>query len=345
MVSSARKRIIGCALCCALFAQAPVQALAADADTERLGGANRYGTMEKISQAGYDECRWACVATGENFPDALSASPLAGTLDAPLLLTKPDRLSKRCRNELVRLGVEDVFLLGGPDAISERVESEIEDLGCTTHRAWGADRFETSVEILRAMREQGASFDTVVLATGDGFADSLSIGPWTYVHKAPIILVKDTTLPAASSKAIKDCAGVENILIVGGSLAVSDSVRTQLGDDYTYTRVAGADRYRTSWAIAEWECAQDLDWARPALATGERFPDALAGAALQGRRGSCLLLVSDAHTDTLGAVANHSDRIRTLSIFGGPVAVSTKSESVADWLLESGRTKPARTAD
>ena len=53
----------------------------------RLGGDNRYQTMAKIVSTGFTTSDSVVVATGQNFPDALSASALAGALDCPVVLT------------------------------------------------------------------------------------------------------------------------------------------------------------------------------------------------------------------------------------------------------------------
>ena len=51
----------------------------------RVAGDNRYQTMAKIAQQGFQEpCSYAVVATGTTFPDALAASSLAGYWDCPV---------------------------------------------------------------------------------------------------------------------------------------------------------------------------------------------------------------------------------------------------------------------
>jgi hypothetical protein len=67
-----------------------------------------------------------------------------------------------------------------------------------------------------------------------------------------------------------------------------------------------------------------LSWSRLAIATGEGFPDALAGGVLQGEAGSVVLLtqsntLSDAAEDALGM---NSDEIVEVRFLGGPGAVS-----------------------
>ena len=322
---------VACALTLA-FSGAP-NALA-DTPVTRLGGKDRYETMEQICKTGFEHSGWACVATGENFPDALAASSLAGMRDAPILLTRTSELTGQTRAELVRLQVHDVLLLGGPNAVSRDVEYAIQALGIGVHRIEGKDRFETSLEIMRATRKAGSESDTVILTTGDNFADSLSVGPYAYDAGAPIVLTRNRKLTNAAVDAIHHDAKIRNVLIVGGTAVVSDDVERQLGDGYTYRRVSGPDRYRTSAAIANWECGQALSWKAPSIATGMKFPDALAGAAVCGARRSPILLVSDDSNVGLGVLATHADEVEALYVLGGPKAVSTTTQALAEWICE-----------
>ena len=71
----------------------------------RLGGSNRYQTMQQVVDKTFERSDYAIIATGETFADALCANGLAGTLKCPVLLSKGDKLSTEANYELERLGV------------------------------------------------------------------------------------------------------------------------------------------------------------------------------------------------------------------------------------------------
>lgn len=326
------RRLLGLACAAAISFFGTPDALA-DTSIDRLGGQDRYETMSMICSKGFESSTWACIATGDNFPDALAASSLAGVHSAPILLTQREHLIPQARQELQRLGVTECLLLGGPNAVSFDVEREIHMLGIHVQRVAGKDRFDTSVEIMKATRNAGSESDTVILTTGENFADSLSVGPYAYDRAAQIVLTSKKVLTQAEIDAIKEDSKIKHVLIVGGTAVVDDSVKTQLGDGYTYTRVSGPDRYRTSAAIAEWECKHGLAWKAPSIATGQKFPDALAGAALAGAKRSPLLLVSSDSYVSLGILATHAKDTNSLFILGGPKAVGQDVEAISQWLL------------
>ena len=329
-----RCTLVACALglamaLAALLADAPI-ALAA-ATVERLGGTTRYQTMEKIVNAGFTRSEWAVVATADNFPDALASSALAGARDCPVLLTSGRSLSGETLAEIGRLGVRNVYLMGGEAAVSASVESSLRSHGVGVVRVAGADRVATSANALKEVRAAGSTSDTVIVATGARFADTLSIGPWAYRSHSPVILAKsDGTLSSDAVSAVKADPYVKRIVLVGGTAAVSDAVRSQLGA-YDYVRLDGQDRYQTSAEVARWVTSTGgMSWRRPAVATGENFPDALAGAALVGSQSSTILLVpshlgghgSASPVDYAYAVlADAASRVETLYVLGGTAAI------------------------
>ena len=289
----------------------------------RLAGNGRYDTMAAIVTEGFSKSDWAVIATGGNFPDALAASALAGAKGCPVILTAPNALSAQARSQLSRLGVKNVYIMGGTGAVSSSVESSLKAMGIKVIRLAGASRQDTSVKAMKALRASGDDFDTVVIATGSGFADTLSIGPWSYASHAPIVLTKkDGTLDDEAAAAIRADVGIFNVVIVGGTGVVSDKVKSQLGNSFSYTRLAGKGRYETSKAIADWELKHGMTAVRPAVATGANFPDALAGAALCGKNRSVMVLVKDGKLAAADALAAAKSQALHGYVLGGPGAVS-----------------------
>lgn len=101
---------------------AAASAAAGGADTERRSGPERTATAAAVSEAAFpDGADTAVIATGQAFADALAGGPLAAALDAPVLLSATACLSAPAADELDRLGVDRVVLLGGEAALSPEV--------------------------------------------------------------------------------------------------------------------------------------------------------------------------------------------------------------------------------
>ncbi|MHB1407790.1 MAG: cell wall-binding repeat-containing protein, partial [Desulfitobacteriaceae bacterium] len=67
----------------------------------RIAGQDRYATAAAIAQEGWAQSNYAILAFGENYPDALSAAPLARKLDAPILLTESISLTDITKQALL----------------------------------------------------------------------------------------------------------------------------------------------------------------------------------------------------------------------------------------------------
>ena len=289
---------------------------------QRLFGESRYQTMEKIVAEGFQKSSWATLTTGENFPDALCASALAGAKQCPVLITSATGLSPECDRELTRLGVTDVYLVGGTSAVSEDTARALTARGIRVQRVAGADRQGTSIAALQAVEKCAVPFDTVVVCTGASFPDSLSISPWVWCSHSPILLTNsDGTLSEAALQAIAGRPSIRRAIICGGEAAVSAACEKQLANVVEVVRLAGANRYETSAEIVRWETKSGLTWANPSVATGQNFPDALCGAALAGVRSAPILLVHAAGDATVQLAASHAQEVTRGYVLGGTQAV------------------------
>jgi len=114
--------------------------------TQRLAGDNRYATSAAISVAGWQSSDNVILVSGEDFPDALAGTTLAGFKDAPVLLTAKDSLSSETLAELKRLKANNIYILGGTSVISKSVE-DLLARDYTVTRIFGPSRYETAVKI------------------------------------------------------------------------------------------------------------------------------------------------------------------------------------------------------
>ena len=279
------------------------------------------------------------IATGENWPDALAASGLAGAVGGPVLLTLPDVVPATLAAELGRLGAKDAYLIGGTEAISASVEAYLAGLlpGDVT-RLGGADRYETANLVsAEAVAMMGGFGGSAILASGLNPPDAVASSALSAGLGMPLYLTPADALPAHVEDAMAD-AGVSDVYIVGGTAAVGTAVQTAVDGAFgTVERLSGADRYQTSVAIAEKGVELGLVWDGVGFATGTEFPDALAGGVVQAKNGSVLLLTpGDALNADVAAVieANVLD-IGLVRFYGGPVAISQTVRDAIEALLNT----------
>ena len=123
-------------------------------DWTRLSGDTRLDTMKAISAAGFDKADTVIIASASNFPDALSATSLAGYYDAPVLLTDKDSLSSQTKSEIERLGATKAIIAGGDAAVSKDTENQIKAISnMKVERLSGSTRYETSLAIYKSLSQ------------------------------------------------------------------------------------------------------------------------------------------------------------------------------------------------
>lgn len=140
---------------------------------------------------------------------------------------------------------------------------------------------------------------------------------------APVLLVRPGFVPSATAGALTALAP-QQIVVLGGAGAVSDEVVAELGDftDGEVSRLAGTNRYETAALVSGELATADT----VVVASGELFPDALAGAAHAAATDSPVLLVK---ADVVPAtVTAEIERLAPSSILllGGDLVVSDAVE-------------------
>ncbi|HEY9478104.1 MAG TPA: cell wall-binding repeat-containing protein, partial [Microbacteriaceae bacterium] len=226
------------------------------------------------------------IATGTNYPDALSAAPAAAHQGGPLLLVQPNELPSNVKTELKRLAPHKIVVAGGTGVVSTAVYNALKSIQPNIKRLQGTDRYATSRAITEYAFPRATS---VYLATGSNFPDALSAGAAAGASAAPVLLANGAakSLDAATVSLIKATQATK-VYIAGGTGVVSTGIENQLRGLATVKRLSGADRYSTSVAVN----AGSFTHASAAyLATGTSFPDALAGAALAGHKAAPLYIV------------------------------------------------------
>ena len=296
-----------------------------DTVATRLAGETMYDTMQKIVQKAFpNTCKQVVLATGESYYDALSANSLAGSLNAPVLLTTKAGLPEQTINELKRLKPEQVFICGGTNAISNKVADQLKDMKIKTERLAGQWADDTANDIAKKLDNS----DTAVVATSWGFQDALSAASFAYSKKAPIFLAsyQNATLSAATIQTMK-AKGVKKVYIVGGAAVVSSAVEGQLkAEGIAFERVAGETAYDTSAQLATKLISLGMSVNNLGVATGWGYADALSGAALCGQNNSIMLLADDGNQTTVkGVVKENKEKISNMFIFGGDKVVGGKA--------------------
>jgi putative cell wall-binding protein len=195
----------------------------------------------------------------------------------------------------------------------------------TVVRYAGSDRYATAADTSAATFQ--APVPVVFVARGDDFPDALAAGPAAAIVGGPVLLVGATVPASTAAELTRLRPG--RIVVLGGPLAVPDPVVAALSafTSGPVSRLAGTDRYATAAAISASTFTPGVG--AVFIASGESFPDALAGAASAGHQREPILLMQSSQVPA--ATAQELTRLRPQSIviLGG---VNTVSEKIAGLL-------------
>ncbi|HEY2555853.1 MAG TPA: cell wall-binding repeat-containing protein, partial [Diaminobutyricibacter sp.] len=189
----------------------------------RLAGADRYATSRVIASTFFTDVAptTAYIATGVNFPDALSAGAAAGAQQSPVILVNggATTVDAATKTLLQSLGVTTVKVIGGNASVSAAYQASLGQF-VTTQRLGGIDRYQTSVAV-NTDAFPGATSKTF-FAGGLTFPDALAGAAAAGAASSPLYVVKSGCVaPPAAESALATTSG---FVLLGGAAVVGAGV-------------------------------------------------------------------------------------------------------------------------
>ena len=217
------------------IADSVYSALAQRGSVRRLSGATRYETQQAVYDFGKSKGLWssdvAIVASGANFPDALSVSPVAFALKAPIFfVNESGELPSAQLASLRELAPKTILVVGGPAVVSDSVVSAAKQItsakGGSAVRLYGQTRYETSLAVARhAVENLGFSWDGLAFASGKLAFDALGGAVVQGKAKSVLLLVDDGSVGSASG--VPQGAIKSQLKFLGGGAVLSGTTRAQ----------------------------------------------------------------------------------------------------------------------
>ncbi len=148
--------------------------------------------------------------------DAISATPLAYKLDAPIITTKSKKLDPETINYIKELGAKRVTIIGGSKNISKSIEKNLQNIGLETNRIYGEDRYETSLMIAKEMNNINKDiYNLLIINKGTGLENALSIYSYAAKFNTPIVWSNDNDFKSIKKYIKKN--NIKNIYAIDSS--------------------------------------------------------------------------------------------------------------------------------
>ncbi len=303
----------------------------------RIAGTTRYATSAAAALTGWPDGADAVIlASGEDWADALSASPLSTSLDAPVLLTPQASLTASTTAAINALQPSRIIVLGSEAAVASSVaEAARQAAGIpaeAVERIAGADRYATAALVAeRVGLRPGAG---VTIVAGTAFPDATSASAYSGMLGMPILLTRSDSIPAPTAAFLAaHSEEITRAVAVGGPPVISTTVIGTLRTTLEVTWLYGPDRYQTNVAVLRrfWPTGRMT----PVIATAVDFPDALTAGAFAASDGQPVVLCGNKYLapKTREWVMVNNARIPGFTMVGSTGVLS----NVLEWELDKAR--------
>lgn len=214
--------------------------------------------------------------------------------------------------------------LTGEDEFEYPLETRIKMLEPKLlERISGQNRYITAIEVSKKAFDKA---DTVIIANGFKYPDSLAAGPLTAVKEAPILLAAEKSITAETLAEIERLEA-KNVIVVGGVSTVGEEVVEALkAKGLEVKRLGGINRYETAVLIAK-EVVGNEAIEKAILASGENPADALAISSLATKEKLPILFTSKAALAKPAEDAIKEWKLKEVVIVGGE---STIAKEIAE---------------
>lgn len=209
----------------AISAGAATQLQNAGFQVQRLGGQDRYRTASAVADhllvARGQEKSEVYLATGVDYPDALSASSAAIKNTGVVLLTPRNRMDAANEGWINSAKASKVVGVGGPAVTAAEKSVHLDE------RQVGTDRYETAQKVASAYFPPNPG--RIAVATGSDFPDATLAASLTARTGSPLVLTKPQTLTKPTTQFLtRNRASVRKVDVVGGKAAVTEQVRSEI---------------------------------------------------------------------------------------------------------------------
>lgn len=304
-----------------------------EARTERLYGLSTYASAIDVCEQTFpdEEATCAVITSGEGYAEALISAGLAGAVDGPVLLTKSKSMYLPILEELDRLGIEKVYIVGSTSVVSLSQSQLLEALGYDVERISGSNRYDLSARVMREI-DSISDIDTstpVFVVSGKSEVDGMMVGSSAYAMDAPVLLIDPSARSQSSVLSAAKALGVRKTYAVGDYEDLpTTSIATLRSNGISVSRLATSESVysRASTFASAAETRGWLDSDTVGLASTKGLATARTSAVALGSEGGPLFFSSSTTltTTTRHAIDQRADDIENVQVFAKTSELGSK---------------------
>ncbi|MEG2789704.1 MAG: family 10 glycosylhydrolase [Romboutsia sp.] len=289
--------------------------------TKNLIGDSRFDTAVSISKEGFNsDSQTVVLVSAYSVVDGVTATPLATSKNAPILLVDKNKVHESTKKEILRLNPKNIIVVGGSSVVSENILNEAKAIipNANISRISGINRYETSLEVAKEISKTQA-IEKVYIAGGTGEADALSIASKAGEDKQPIILsskdnLNTTTYEWLKSKNLKDAYFIGGKAVLGDT--VINKVNSITSNNVLNNRVYGNDRQETNAKVIQKFYSQNR-YNSVLITKNNPLVDALSAGPLAAKLNSPIVLAGNSINSLQNTVLKTKSTSTVYQVGGG----------------------------
>ncbi|MDN4599270.1 cell wall-binding repeat-containing protein [Leifsonia sp. NPDC014704] len=191
----------------------------------RVTGGDRFATNKALlSYAFPGNNDTVYVASGLNFPDALSASAISGSTSSPVVLinTNLGHIDAETMNLIRSMAPFNIVTAGGGISMPPYLVNDLRSIANVTEND-GSDRFATSQMLNEGKYSAANPPKNVYLANGLNFPDALAGGALAAKEGSALFTVPGWCIPQRTLADIQSW-GIKSVTLLGGNASLSTEV-------------------------------------------------------------------------------------------------------------------------
>lgn len=207
----------------------------------------RFTTVNKVIDARYKKSKVAILVNTEYIDQIVSVAPFAYNEDIPVFYTEKNRVMRPVLEEMEKLGVEKVILIGGINSLTDVVERSLDRHGYKTERINEAKGINMSIRLAEMLSEK-AKVDSVAVVTTNEFdlPNAVSFSPIAQSKHIPTIVIMNENKDFIKLKEFIDKHKIKNVYLIGNEGFLNGNITNFIPKEI---RIEGKDRYDVNTKI------------------------------------------------------------------------------------------------
>ena len=207
-------------------------------------GDTRYDTVNTIVDKRVKKADTAIVVNTEKIDQVVSVASYAYNSKYPVFYTESFSVKRPVYDQMKKLGVKKVVLIGAANSLNKRVESSFKRNGYRVERIIESDTTSLSIRLASLLADRNR-VEAVSLVSDDIFdlPNAISFSPYTLRHNIPTIVISGTYEDGAKLKTYIDKYKIKKAYIVTNKDSINENYEKMFTD---VVKISGKDRYEVN---------------------------------------------------------------------------------------------------